>query len=246
MAASAYGPRVAFGLAVLALGLLAVGPLGWRLGLWHYTLPLRYLLPDAGCAGAAAAVAALASGSLWNRLEPAGRAMALAALLLGVMATYVPWAWRQAARVVPAIADVTTDTQTPPRFLAVLPARQAERSNPVEYDSKAAERQRAGYPDIQPLIVALPPAEAFTRALDTVQHMKRWTIAASDPAAGRIEASYTSFWYGFVDDIVIRIASEAGGSRIDLRSKSRHGNNDRGENARHIRSYFAALKPRLG
>jgi uncharacterized protein (DUF1499 family) len=68
-----------------------------------------------------------------------------------------------------------------------------------------------------------------------------WVIAAANSPEGRIEATDTTFWFGFKDDIVIRITSAPGGSRIDARSLSRVGRSDVGTNARRIRAYFKRL-----
>jgi uncharacterized protein (DUF1499 family) len=91
------------------------------------------------------------------------------------------------------------------------------------------------------LTLALQPGAVFSRALDTAQRMG-WTIVAADDAAGRIEASDTSRWFGFTDDIVIRITPSDDGSRIDLRSSSRLGRSDFGVNAARIKTYLAALR----
>jgi uncharacterized protein (DUF1499 family) len=86
-----------------------------------------------------------------------------------------------------------------------------------------------------------PPAQAFDRALAAARAMS-WEIVASDPAQGRIEATATTFWFGFKDDIVVRIAAEGAGSRLDVRSLSRIGKSDVGANARRIRDYLAKVK----
>ena len=105
----------------------------------------------------------------------------------------------------------------------------------------AAQQQKA-YPDIAPLTLPLAPAKAFDLALATARTMPRWNVTASDPASGRIEASQASFWFGFVDDIVIRVTPAGEGSRIDIRSVSRQGKGDLGVNADRVRAYLAALK----
>ena len=69
-----------------------------------------------------------------------------------------------------------------------------------------------------------------------------WDIVARAPAEGRIEAVATSAWFGFRDDIVIRIRPDGGGSKVDIRSKSRDGESDLGVNARRIREFIAKLK----
>jgi uncharacterized protein (DUF1499 family) len=78
------------------------------------------------------------------------------------------------------------------------------------------------------------------QALAVAQAMN-WEIVAADPADGRIEATATTFWYGFRDDVVIRVRPDGEGSRIDLRSVSRVGRSDAGTNARRIRSYLERL-----
>ena len=90
------------------------------------------------------------------------------------------------------------------------------------------------------MLLALPPAEAFPRALRAARDMG-WAIVATDSAAGRIEATATTFWYGFKDDVVIRLAPSDHGTRIDVRSESRVGGSDIGTNARRIREYFRKL-----
>jgi uncharacterized protein (DUF1499 family) len=70
-------------------------------------------------------------------------------------------------------------------------------------------------PDVAPLKISLPPDQAFGRALDTAKTMPDWIVVAADPKAGRIEARQTTRWFRFTDDVVIRVAAEASGSRID-------------------------------
>jgi uncharacterized protein (DUF1499 family) len=101
--------------------------------------------------------------------------------------------------------------------------------------------QRAAYPDIAPVILAVPPAEAFKR-VDSVAMAMGWDVVARAPADGRLEAVATSAWFGFGDDIVVRIRPDGVGSRIDIRSKSRDGDSDLGVNARRIREFIARLK----
>ena len=106
---------------------------------------------------------------------------------------------------------------SPPRFVSVVPLR-AGAPNPVEYGGpEIAAQQRQGYPDLQPLSLPLPPNQAFDRALATAR-MMGWEIVASDPPSGRIEATDTTFWFGFKDDVVIRVAPAPNGSRVDVRS----------------------------
>jgi uncharacterized protein (DUF1499 family) len=236
-------PLLGLALAAIAVVLLAAGPIGWRAGWWHYRFALLSLMPWAGYFGVAAlAVSALAL--VVGRLRIGWREIAVAVIgfAAGALVAYVPWHYNAMRSTVPPINDITTDTEHPPTFAAVVPLRAAEGANPAAYPgSKFADQQKQAYPDIAPLTLALPPRTAFDSALDTAKKMG-WTIVATDEAAGRIEASERSRWYGFTDDIVIRVAAADAGSRIDLRSSARQGRGDFGVNAARIRAYLTALR----
>jgi uncharacterized protein (DUF1499 family) len=166
---------------------------------------------------------------------------ALVAMLLSFIATgsIAALAWK--ASRVPAIHDITTDTMQPPPFLAVLPLRTGA-LNPVEYGgADVAAKQKQAFPDIAPVTLTVPPSRAFDRALAAARAMG-WELVASDPAGGRIEATDTSFWFGFKDDIVVRVTPQPNGSRLDVRSLSRVGGGDIGANAARVRKYLAAVK----
>ena len=124
--------------------------------------------------------------------------------------------------------------------------RAAERVSSAYGGPEIASQQKAGYPDLASVKAALPRDEAFRRALETAKDMPGWNVVASDAATGRIEAYHASRWFGFVDDVVIRVAADGSGSRIDMRSVSRQGRSDLGVNAARVRSYTQALKARLG
>jgi uncharacterized protein (DUF1499 family) len=224
--------------ALAALLLLAGSGLGFRMGWWEYRRGFEMLswALYAGLAAAALAIIALAL----PKVRAGWRAGLAAALVAGLAVAYVPWHWRERAQSVPRIHDISTDTENPPRFVAVLPLRKGA-PNTAEYGGKeVADAQRKGYPDIQPKMLDLPPQAAFARALETAERMG-WTLVANDPAEGRIEATDTTLWYGFKDDIVIRVTPAAAGSRVDVRSVSRMGRSDIGTNAQRIRRYLAKL-----
>lgn len=234
---------VGFGLAVLALLMVAAAPLGWRAGLWSYRLSLLTLLPYAGyVALAAGAISLLALIFGRSALRRRGVAMAVVGVVIAAGAAYFPWHWSSMRGVYPPINDVTTDTVNPPAYsAAVMAARAAEDSVPVAYNAKTAATQKKAYADIAPAILPLAPSPAFEKALDTAKS-QGWTIVDSDPATGVIEARQSSFWFGFTDDIVIRVAKDEDGSRVDIRSHSRHGRGDFGVNASRVRRYLAALR----
>ena len=223
--------------ALAFLLLLSAGP-GTRLGLWDFRTGFQ-LLRWAAYLGIAAAGLGLVA-LLWR---PAGSSLwrPLLAVALGALAAMVPWRWMRQASRVPPIHDITTDTERPPEFVAVLPLR-ANAPNPAAYEGEeVAAQQRAAYPDIAPLRLDAPPGEAFARALAAARE-SGWEIVAADSAAGRIEATATTAWFGFKDDIVVRVVPDRRGSRVDMRSVSRVGRSDVGANARRIREYLERLR----
>ena len=136
----------------------------------------------------------------------------LAALVMSLAAIGSIGALAWKASRVPAIHDITTDTIQPPPFLVILPLR-AGAVNPVDYGGEdVAAKQKQAYPDIVPLALAVPPDRAFDRALAAARGMG-WEMVASDPAGGRIEATDTTFWFGFKDDVVVRVTPQPSGSR---------------------------------
>jgi len=221
-----------------ALLLLAAGP-GTRFDLWEFGtgfLMMRWAF-FAGLAAFALALLFLAI----PRTRRGNGPVLLAALLIGAGVAWVPWNGLQTVRSLPYIHDITTDTANPPQFIAILPLR-ADAPNPPEYaGEEVAAQQRKAYPDIQPLQLRAPPGEAFALALETARE-SGWEIIAAEPDEGRIEATATTFWFGFKDDVVILIAADNGGSRIDMRSKSRVGRSDVGANAARIRAFFRELE----
>ncbi len=230
------------GLASL-LVMLASGP-GTRFGLWDFRLGLR-LLALAACGGLAAALASLglAAAALLSG-RPKGRlAPALAGLLLGAGLFLPPYLEYRKAMALPAIHDISTDTEDPPAFVDVLPLRQrAHALNPSGYGGPAvAALQEKAYPDIRPLLLDLAPAKAFDRALRVAWAMG-WVVDGSDPARGRIEATATTLFFGFKDDVVIRVRPRGPGCRVDIRSVSRVGIGDVGTNARRVRRFLEAMK----
>ncbi len=183
----------------------------------------------AGLAAAALAVAAFLAGHRKSIALPA------LALVVGLAVSAVPFEFERRARSVPRIHDVTTDPRNPPQFSAVSP-------RPAPYGgAEVAALQEKGYPDIRPLVLASPPQVAFARAKDAAEGMG-WALVAADPADGRLEATARTFWFGFKDDVAVRITPEGTGSRVDVRSVSRVGRSDLGTNARRIREYLDRVR----
>ncbi len=167
-------------------------------------------------------------------------------ITLGVIAWGVPYMWLKKAESVPAIHDITTDTANPPQFQAdILALRKGAANSTVYGGPKIAALQEKAYPDIQPMLFSLPLSQVYAAALQTVE-TRGWKLVSNDPATGIIEATATTFWFGFKDDVVIRIVPNGTGTRLDIRSESRIGTSDVGRNAQRIRAFRAALYKRLG
>ena len=231
--------RLAAGLgAVSLLALIAAGPLH-HLGLAGLAGAFGVL--KWAVYGALAALVLAIAGIIVAARRRSSMTAALTALALALLAIVPVGALAWKASRLPAIHDITTDTLQPPPFLAVLPLR-AGALNPAEHGGPdVVAKQRAAFPDLGPLLLSVPPDRAFERALTAARGMG-WELVASDPAGGRIEATDTTFWFGFKDDVVVRVLPQPTGSRIDVRSLSRVGGGDLGANAARIRGYLAALK----
>ncbi len=243
----------------LAFLLAAVGGIvvmlsgaGYARGLWSIPTAFSLLRNGAYIAGAGAAVCLVAiimsmvahRAQIWSR-----GSMAILGLFIGALAFYTPYSYSKVGA--PPIHDITTDIDNPPVFVDALPVREAAKAaNTADYvrDWKFRDRtldvpalQRAAFPDIQPVkLDKVAPADAFKRALEAAKAQK-WTIISANADEGRIEAWDKTLWFGFVDDVVIRITPEDDGSRVDVRSVSRVGVGDIGKNAQRIRAYVATL-----
>lgn len=227
--------------AAVAMLLLVASGFGYRGGSWELRTAFT-MIRWAAYLGIAVSALALV-GIAVARPRGRGSAPFVIALVLAATTAVIPWRWKQRATAVPPIHDITTDTQDPPAFVAVLPLR-AGAKNPAEYggDSVAA-MQRAGYPSLGPLVLRASPAEAFARARAAAGAMG-WELVAADSASGRVEATATTTWFGFKDDVVVRVRPKGDGSVVDVRSVSRVGGSDVGTNAARIEAFLQRLVAR--
>jgi uncharacterized protein (DUF1499 family) len=233
-------PAAGIALAVLAGAAAALAGFGHRWGWWHYRTGFA-VLKAAAYIGITAAAVSLAGLIITRPLVmKLGAVLSLAGILAGVFVAGIPWSWLRTVKQVPSIHDISTDTESPPQFVAVLPFRK-DAANPAEYGGSAiAAKQREGYPDIVPHRIKADPGRVFEKALQAARAMG-WEIVDTRPGELRIEATDTTFWFGFKDDVVIRIMPEPDGSRVDVRSLSRVGSSDVGTNAKRIRAYLNKL-----
>jgi uncharacterized protein (DUF1499 family) len=141
----------------------------------------------------------------------------------------------------PPIHDVTTDIKDPPVFTMAMKQR-PESANSLEIDPQAISAQQEAYPDVQTIRTSLDIEAAYDRALAVAGDLG-WDIYHQDRNAGVIEAVETTEIMAFKDDIVIRLRSNAQGTKVDLRSVSRVGIGDIGANAKRIRAFQQAFAP---
>jgi uncharacterized protein (DUF1499 family) len=233
---------------IVSVGALFAAAYGYREGWWDYPFALHTIMKYTTYAAMGGVVISLIG---LGAVLPGGSRRGWLIALLGLVASggasgYVLQQY-YIVKTVPVIHDISTDTDNPPEFVAVLPIRESygaargEPMNPIEYTPEVALQQRAGYPDLGPLEVPADAAEVLEKAEALAEAME-WEIVAVDGEAGRLEATATSRWFGFKDDIVVRLTTTGAGTRIDVRSVSRVGRSDVGQNAARITEFLAALK----
>jgi len=228
------------GLALLgALAAVASG-FGYRWDLWGYGTGFSILRWAAYFGlGVAAMSICLGLYALFTRAWP-GLALAALAMAVGLASAGVPWSFLQQARKAPPIHDISTDTENPPRFVAILALRAGAEIPPEYGGPPVAAHQREAYPEIETVSYRLAPEQVFERVVAVVRGLG-WTIVAAVPEEGRVEATDETFWFGFTDDIVIRVRSDPQGSRVDIRSTSRVGVSDLGVNAARVQAFIDRL-----
>jgi len=181
---------------------------------------------------------------LWRTRSAAsrpGRGRALAGLGVGLVAGSILLRTALVSGTLPAINDITTDPEDPPRFEA---ARELAGEDMTYPGDSFAPQQRAAYPDLASIRLEAPPARALERA-EAAARALGWTVVDVDPEDGRLEAYDVTPLFRFVDDVVVRVRpAPAGGSVVDVRSRSRDGKGDLGANARRIHAFRRALTQR--
>lgn len=255
-APNAARPKDWGGRAVLALGLGAIiialiGALGSGWGFWHFSVGFQLLMIAFG-AGVLAVLAGLFLG-WWSRRKgrQAARPLRWAGMVLG--GAFALWllSFAYTARTVPAIHDISTDLADPPQFRTLAVRADNLDQIPGEDDPEmrgmnpqqrwAALHQRA-YGDIRSVRIAMPVAETIAKA-ERLAQVRGWDIAVADPVEGRLEATDTTRFFRFKDDVVIRVrpTEDGTGSIVDMRSISRVGISDLGVNAKRVRGFLADL-----
>ena len=229
--------------AVIGAVLLVMGGFGTRLGMWSYSGGFTVasggiLLASAGFfLGVIGYVVALRKGL------KAERSSILIALVICTILLVQVGMQMNALASVPAIHNISTDTQDPPTFDALVAVREAAGANPLAYDASVlAELQQQAYPWVRTLELPTNPGILLNEAVTVLEDMGLAVVNVS-AERGIVEATATTFWFGFKDDVVIRVrASAVGGSVIDVRSVSRSGRSDLGVNAKRIGTILQRLR----
>ena len=228
--------------AVVSLVVLLTSPLGYKFNLVPLQ-PSMLGLMIAFVGGALVVFVGLGCLIITIRANLVGnRNLVTLAIFLGLVPLVFVLPYVLKALTVPPIHDISTDTDNPPAFVAVVPLRTGA-LNPVEYGSgiwsatKLGSVTREAYPDIKTQHPDISLTDAVFRSQAVLKEMGL-EIVEADVGAGRVEATATSFWFGFNDDVIVRVAEHRGQVSIDLRSKSRVGQSDIGANAERIREFI--------
>ncbi len=227
--------------------MILVGALGVRFDLIDWRVGISQLMLDwpsklgliAVIGGVFAVFAAVAAGFRKYGLG------ATASLLLP-LATLAALAWlKSMGDSSPPIHDVATDWTRPVAFSPALLHERGPDAFPVETDPfvpasagafmnrRVAEVNAETCPGAKPAILDAPPAQAYVRAKAALQS-SGLTLFSDAPATGRLEATASGLWLGLKDDVAVRVSAAGSGSRVDLRSVSRGGVADYGENCRRV------------
>jgi hypothetical protein len=229
--------------------LFVVGGLGHRYGLLE-TVPFLWVL---GIVAVLAALALLFAGlafpSVWNNGDIGGTHITYGALLgVVVLVPFLLSGYRAFTH--PELNDISTDLDDPPALTVAMKTRTAG-MNPVEPPSPAqAKLQLEKYPAVTGRRYDLP-LDRTLAAVEAVLSHTDWklfgpTHAEGDESEITIEAlAYTSI-LAFPVDVSIRLVDEGDTTYVDMRSASRYGRHDLGDNAARITEFLNNLDTEVG
>ncbi|UUR08214.1 DUF1499 domain-containing protein [Sphingomonas glaciei] len=241
----------ALALSLGGVAVAAIAAVGTGTGLWSFSSglgALRYALPAAVVGGVLAIVAWIVGRRQGVRTGWLNAlALVTALLFAGYLGNMIV-----TARTMPAIHDVATDLDDLPQFsrltvradnLAKIPDQGRAELKAMAPEERWKALHRQAYGDLRPLRLAAAPGAVLQRA-EALARERGWAVAAVDPAAGTLEATATTLFFRFKDDVVVRVRPDParpGGSVVDMRSISRVGVSDIGVNAKRVRRFLADL-----
>jgi uncharacterized protein DUF1499 len=236
-------------LALFFAGLTVTGLLLHRLTSFPTPVAINLFALSAIGLALAALIGLLSLFGIWRK-GYAGAGTAFLGIFLPLLILAWPLSFLPALFKLPRINDVTTDWASAPRFEALAPQRAAG-AKPVAYPGEpVAGLQQAGYPDLRGISIDRPTEETFELVEEAVRKL-RWRVVASEaptPKSGRpgtLEATDQTLLLGFPDDIAIRVTGNNLRSRIDIRSASRYGEFDFGQNATRIRRFYGEVQAQI-
>jgi uncharacterized protein (DUF1499 family) len=164
--------------------------------------------------------------------------------ILALIAVAMPVSMMGKASTVPPIHDITTDVTNPPACVAIAPLRE-NAPNPITYEGGEVTRQQIdAYPEIRTQLLAQSIDEVFAASEQTIDVLG-WERVSDGALPYTLEATDTTQWFGFKDDVVIRLKAKDDNTLVDIRSKSRVGKSDLGKNAERIDTFLTALRAQL-
>ena len=239
------GNKISGRLAVWGLRLAVIAPLMmlvaggfYRLRFVDFQIALL-ALAVAVLIAAVAALLGLVGAVLGARDGSANTKRAVAALVVALVVLVVPLNTVRQGAGVPMIHDITTDMEDPPIFVEV-PRKRMSSDNSLDIDAEVLAAQKAYYTDIGPTMLPMAKAEAFELVREAVE-ASGWKVHAQKANLGYIEATASTPFFGFRDDVIIRVTEQAGTVRVDMRSASRVGLSDLGVNAGRIRDFMEMI-----
>lgn len=230
--ASVWWSKAILAVALVAAALLPLGPLGTKAGLWGFPVGLLSLAAAMGLAVLGIVIGVVALIVAAKRHVPASRRPIYLAMVINMAVMVFMGSQFFAAQDVPPIHNISTDVLDPPQFDKVVALR-GESSNPLELDEETIAQQVEHYPWVKPLHSDAGTDETFGKAVAVVEAMGMELVNA-DEQARVVEATATTYWFGFKDDVAIRVRPDGSGSIVDVRSISRVGLSDLGTNARRV------------
>ncbi len=104
------------------------------------------------------------------------------------------------------------------------------------------------YPDLLPRRYDSSPENTLTYAAAAASGLRNWKVTRRDADAGKLFVEVRTAIPLFTDDVTVtvtRAGANGDSSQVHIRSASRVGRADLGENSRHIRALQTAMDERL-
>jgi hypothetical protein len=187
--------------------------------------------------------AGFAFSRLWNFGDRGGRDLTVGALMaLLVLVPYGVVAYRITST--PPLRDISTDLEDPP-VLGSAMARTKD-MNVLTPPTPGEQRLQAqNYPLVTGRSYNLP-LDDVVDAVDTVMKRQGWTLVSPLPVADgqnevTIDAVAKSFVLDLPADVAIRVRDDGDTTLVDMRSASRYGRHDLGDDAARIVAFLAEL-----